>query len=81
MTDLTVLTTFLGWCTVISLIFLMVTSLILVLFREPIKSIHNKLLGVEKDHLNALYFSYLSRFKLAVIIFNLTPYLALKLMT
>ncbi|WP_078459044.1 DUF6868 family protein [Solemya velum gill symbiont] len=44
------------------------------------KGIHSKLFGVQKEGLDAMYFNFLANYKLAIFIFNLVPYLALKIM-
>lgn len=72
---------FLGWCTVINLAILMITSIALFTFKGFIVSVHSKLTGVSITELPPLYFSYMANFKLAIILFNLTPYISLKLMS
>ena len=49
-------------------------------FRKPIKKIHSQLAAVAYDRLDELYFSYLGNYKIAIIIFNLAPYVAFKVM-
>ncbi|MBF0264480.1 MAG: hypothetical protein HQL46_04350 [Gammaproteobacteria bacterium] len=78
--ELQVLTTFLGWCTVINIGILMFTTIILILVGEYISTIHSKLFGFEQIKVKEIYFQYLGYYKVAIIIINLTPYLALKLM-
>ena len=36
--------------------------------------------GVDPTELPALYFKYLGNFKIGILLFNLAPYVALKLM-
>jgi len=74
------ITSFLGWCTVINLGLYLLTVLMLLGFREPVKNIHSKLFAVSSEKLDELYFNYLGNFKMAIIIFNISPYFALKLM-
>lgn len=75
------LTTFLGYCTVINMAMLLFATVVLVLFSEPVKKIHSALTKVNHDQLPELYFQFLGNFKLAILVFNLTPYLALILMS
>ncbi len=80
MEEIQAITTFLGWCTVINLGIYLFTALTLMGFREPVKSIHSKLSAVSSEKLDELYFNYLGGFKIAIIILNIAPYAALKLM-
>ena len=80
MDDLTTITAFLGWCTVVNLCIYIITVITVTLFRSSIKEIHSKLMGISVEKLDELYFNYLGHFKLAIIILSLSPYLALKLM-
>lgn len=74
------LTTFFGWCSVISIGVLAFSSLGLVLLRGTISKLHARLFGLSEEDLARAYFQYLAQFKIAVIMFNLVPYLALRIM-
>ena len=80
MSDIATITTFLGWCTVINMGLLLYSALMTTIFREPVKRLHSKLLGIDPDSLDAIYFNFLGNYKLAIFIFNLVPYCALKIM-
>ncbi len=80
MNDIQTITAFLGWCTVINIGLLLFYTVWLVSFKDFTKRIHSQLLGVEPDKLDLVYFQYLANFKLAVIVLNIVPYIALKLM-
>ncbi|GHD24908.1 DUF6868 family protein [Halioglobus pacificus] len=73
-------TTFFGWCSVVNVGVYLLTALVLMFFREPVKKLHSKIAAVPSGQLDELYFSYLANFKIAILILNLTPYIALKLM-
>jgi hypothetical protein len=74
------LTVFLGWCSVINIGVLLVSTLALIAIRGPVSSIHSKLFGVSQSDLAPLYMQYLGNYKIAIIILNIVPYLALKIM-
>jgi len=78
MMNIETLTAFLGWCTVINIGVLIFTTIILVILREPITNIHSKLFGLNPANLPHEYFHYLGNYKIAVLIFNVVPYIALK---
>ena len=80
MMSLDELTTFLGWCTVINLGFYLFSVLFVIVFKNFTMKLHSKIVGVEVTELPTLYFKFLGHFKLGIILLNLTPYLALKLM-
>jgi len=74
------LTEFLGWCTVINFGVLIFSSIALVVVREPITRIHAKMFGMKESGLSTVYFQYLGNYKIAILVLNLVPYIALKLM-
>lgn len=74
------LTVFLGWCTVINLSIYTFSALFIVVFKRFTTSIHSKLVGMDACELPSLYFKYLGNYKIGIFIFNLAPYIALKLM-
>jgi len=78
--DVNQITTFLGWCTVINIGFLTFAAIFLFLFNGLAIKLHSKLTGVSAEKLPSLYFSYMANYKIAILLFNLVPYIALTLM-
>lgn len=74
------LATFLGWCTVINIVILLVTTFSLMGMRGTIAKIHSGMFGLSEPDLLSIYFKYLANYKLAIIMFNLVPYIAVKAM-
>ncbi|MDR4496777.1 MAG: hypothetical protein MRK02_02455 [Candidatus Scalindua sp.] len=74
------LTTFLGWSTVINFGMLMGVAIFLMIMRGSISKIHAKIYGLSETDLLRDYFQYLAQYKIAIIVFNLVPYIALKIM-
>ena len=74
------LTSILGWCTVINFIILLVSTITLLSMRSMVTRIHASLFGLDAKDLGRAYFQYLAQYKIAIIVLNLTPYIALKLM-
>ena len=81
MFTLQTLTEFLGWASVINISILLISSISLILMRESIMRIHSKMFGLDATHLPSAYFQYLAQYKIAIFIFNLVPYIALKIMS
>lgn len=80
MNSLETLTTFLGWCAVLNIGMLTFAAIALGLMRAPISQIHAKMSGLSEADLSRAYFQYLAQYKIATIVLNLVPYIALKIM-
>ena len=74
------LTEFLGWCTVINIGLLLYMTVMITVFRGFVKRVHQRLFPLSDEQIEAAYFGYLANYKLAVLVFNLVPYCALKIM-
>lgn len=79
MYSLETITSFLGWCSLINIGFLIFTTLIIKVAVDPIARIHSNMFSVPESELPMLYLQYLSAYKIAIIVFNLVPYLALRI--
>lgn len=73
-------TTFLGWCSVINVALLAGAAIAIVLFKLPVRRIHAAMFEISEDDLPRAYFEYLARYKLGILIFNIVPYIALRVM-
>ena len=80
MMTLEALTTLLGWASVINIVILMITTISLVSMRSTITTIHARLFGMDEKDLGRAYFQYLAQYKIAIIVLNIAPYLALRIM-
>ena len=75
------MTSFFGWCSAIKISILLLTTLMLALFRSFVIKTHANMFDLAETDLTKAYFNYLANYKLAILIFNLVPYVALKLMS
>ena len=75
-----VLTELLGWASAINIVILMFSTLSLIAMRGAVSKIHSKLFGLDEKDLGRAYFQYLAQYKIAIIVFNVAPYVALKFM-
>jgi hypothetical protein len=80
MNSLEAITAFFGWTTVINFALLFVSSITVIAARESIARLHGRMFGLESADLSRAYFQYIAQYKIAIIVFSLTPYIALKLM-
>lgn len=70
--------TFLGWATIINILILILSTFVVILFKNIVSSIHSKLFTMKKGDVFKAYFQYLGHYKILIIFFNLTPYIVLK---
>lgn len=70
----------LGWCSVINLGMLLFATVMLTLFRKPVMRIHARIFGMSDADLSRTYFEYLGRYKMVTLVFNVVPYIALRIM-
>ncbi|MGI9436522.1 MAG: DUF6868 family protein [Geminicoccaceae bacterium] len=73
------LTGFFGWCSLINIIVIVVAAFGLMLTRDWVLKIHAGMFGVDEAELPSIYFKYLAYYKIAFFVFNLVPYLALRI--
>ena len=74
------LTTFFGWCLAINLLFYLVTALSLVFLKGMVRHFNQRIFGISEERIMQESFAFLGRFKLAIILFFLAPYIALRIM-
>jgi hypothetical protein len=80
MASMETLAAFLGWCTLINSAMLFFASIMLAAMRPSISKIHGRMFALEEADLSRAYFQYLAQYKIMVFVFNLMPYLALRIM-
>jgi hypothetical protein len=80
MMTIEVLTELLGWAVVINIVILLLSTLGVIAMRGAITRIHSKLFGLDEKDLGRAYFQYLAQYKIAIIVLNIAPYIALKVM-
>jgi hypothetical protein len=76
--SLKTLKTFFFWMTVINFLILVISTCGVVALTQEIKSIHSNMFHVSSDELSLIYFEYLAWYKLLWMIFNLVPYISLR---
>ncbi|NLU13402.1 MAG: hypothetical protein GXX06_09490 [Gammaproteobacteria bacterium] len=81
MLDLATVTRFLGWCAVINIAVLICATFIVMVFNAQIKVIHSRLMATHTSGLNMLYFNFLANYTVLILMFNLVPYFALRILS
>jgi hypothetical protein len=69
----------LGWCTIINWAMLLFWWLMIVAAHDWIYSYHSKWFNISAERFDEIHYRGMLMFKLAPVMFNLTPYLALRI--
>lgn len=72
--------TLLGWSLVFNIGYLLLASVLLLLAPNGLASLHQRMLGLEQSDWRRVYINFMANYKIAVLVFNLSPWLALKCM-
>ena len=81
MNSIETLATFFGWCTVINIGALLVFMLFFGLFHDIFAKLSAKMFGVTREEAAVTFFRVYRQYRLAVVVLNFVPYLALKIMS
>lgn len=76
---LDVFTAMLGWCTAINLGLLLWWFLFAVIAHDWTYRMHTKWFEISPQQFDAIHYAGMGIFKMVVIVFNLVPYLALRI--
>ncbi len=79
MIDSAQLINFFGWCSIINLAVLIISSLCIATMGNSISRLHGRLFDIDPERLRPVYFHYLGNYKIVTLVFNIAPYLALKI--
>lgn len=71
---------FFGWCSVINIGLLIFSAILVLSLRGPVSRIHAKMFDLDESAIRRAYFQYLGQYKIAIIVFNIVPYFALRIM-
>ncbi len=66
--------------TVINFLILLISTVGVVALTQEMKVIHSRMFHVPSDELSQIYLEYLAWYKLLWMIFNLVPYISLRVM-
>ena len=76
---LDVFTSFLAWCTLINLVFMLIWFLFVTTGGNRMRKMHGKWFPLSDAEFAATHYRMMAHFKLLWVFFNLTPYLVLRL--
>ncbi len=69
----------LGWCAVINLGILFFWWLVLMLAHDWVHRFHGKWFQLSRERFDAIHYASMALFKIAIFIFNIAPYIALRI--
>ncbi len=69
----------LGWCCVINIGLLLWWFLIILFAHNWIYRIHGKWFKMSKETFDAIHYAGIAFFKIAIFVFNIVPYIALRI--
>jgi len=72
-------TSFFGWCALINMAILSLWFLLFTFFSNFIYSIHSKWFEIPRERFGILHYNGMMFFKLAIFLFNLVPYIVLRI--
>ena len=70
---------FLAWCSVMNIILLLLWFIIFALARDWIYRLHSKWYKLSQDAFNTIHYCGIAFFKMLIFVFNIVPYLALRI--
>ncbi len=77
--DIEVVRRFLAWCTVLNWIVLLVWWAMLAFSSDWVYGLHSKWFKISRGTFDALHYGGMGLFKILILLFNLIPYLVLRL--
>lgn len=77
--DISTIRTFLGWCTVINIGFLLYWFMMIAFAHDWVYRVHSKWFKMSVERFDALHYAGIAGFKIAIFVFNIAPYFALRI--
>lgn len=81
MISIQTLATFFGWCTVINVVLIVIVFIFFAVLHEFFARVIAKLFGVSEATAKETLLRVLMQYRVAFVVFNLVPYVALKIMS
>jgi hypothetical protein len=71
------LTSFFMWCTIINGSLLIFSAIMIIPSEDLVYRMHSKWFSFPRETFNVVIYSFLGLYKIAIIVFNLVPWIAL----
>ncbi len=70
---------FLGWCAVLNVALLIWWALFMIFAHDWVYRIHSKWFYMNLERFDSIHYAGIAYYKLSIILFNIAPYLALRI--
>ncbi len=77
--DIRKLTEFFKWCTIINVTLFILSAIMFLAAPEFIYSAHGQLFHMPREAFDVVIYSFLGLYKIVILVFNLVPYVALRI--
>ncbi len=77
--DINLLARFFAWCTIINAGLLIFSFLLFLVAGDFIYKLHSRWFSMPRETFNVTYYAFIGIYKLMVFVFNLVPWIALKI--
>ncbi len=77
--DVQTLTAFFKWCTIINIALFILSAIMILAAPDFIYSVHGKLFHIPREGFDVVLYSFLGLYKIVILVFNLVPYVALRI--
>jgi uncharacterized protein DUF6868 len=69
------------WCTIINFILFFISFIMIASMKKFIIKMHGKWYDISEDKFNLVFYNCMLFYKVAIIFFNLVPYIAIKIIS
>ena len=69
----------LAWCTVLNFGVLLLWAILFLLAHDWVYHIHGSMFAISREQFDAIHYGGMAAYKLGIILLNLVPYLALRI--
>ena len=73
------LTKFFGWCTVLNMALLLWWAVWMIFASDFVYQVQTLVIDISKEQMNVVHYSAMAFHKILIIVFNVIPYLVLKI--
>ena len=77
--DLQVITNFFLWCTVINGVLFSFWMIMFVLFPDTVYRTQSRWFAISREHFDTIIYAFFGLFKILFLIFNVVPYVVLRI--
>ena len=77
--DIQTLKEFFKWCTILNVALFILSAIIIIVASDFIYSWHGQLFHMPREAFDVILYSFLGLYKIVILVFNLIPYVALRI--